>query len=65
MLNILKSNILFRPDIYLSALESVMDSLDLLDDDLNRELCFLFITVLPFLTEAQLSLNLVRIYTGN
>lgn len=65
MLNILKSNILFRPDIYLSALESVIDSLDLLDDDLNRELCFLFITVLPFLMEAQLLLNLVRIYTGN
>lgn len=64
MLNILKSNILFRPDIYLSALESVIDSLDLLDDDLNRER-FLFITVLPFLMEAQLLLNLVRIYTGN
>jgi len=42
-----------------------MDSQDLLDDDLKRELCLLFITVLPFVKEDPLLVGLARVYTGN
>jgi len=42
-----------------------MDSQKYLDDDLERELCLLFITVLPFVKEDPLLLGLAKVYTGN
>ena len=42
-----------------------MNSQNLHDDDLKRELCLLFITVLSFVKEDPFLLGLARVYTGN
>ena len=62
---LLKCNILFRSDLYCLALETCHGQSRLLDDDLKRELCLLFITVLPFVIEDPLLVSLARVYTGN